>query len=481
MMITLAEIAHRAMIEKGFIPDFPKRVLDELTAIHAPSKPQNEVRDLRHLLWVSIDNDDSFDLDQLTYAEKLRSGMSKIYVAVADVDGIVKKGSAVDNQAEHNTTSVYTPGKVFPMLPLKLSNDLTSLNENTDRCANVVELDISKDGDFELADVYPALVRNHGKLTYNGVGTCLETQICLLHPIPSIPGLRKQLEIQDEIAQRIENFRNRQGALHFAEIELQPIVINGVAVGLEERISNRAHKLIENYMIAANVGVTRYLNKKNYPTLRRVVKTPKRWGRIVELAKDLGDELPSKPDVKALRAFLLKQERASPLQFPDLSLAIIKLIGRGEYVLGHPKEKHLGHFDLAELEYAHTTAPNRRFPDVVMQRIVKSSFQGKPSPYTDNELAEIAAHCTQKEDDATKVERRMVKCAAAMVLLKQIGHVFKAMVTGAGAKGTWVRLLDPPIEGKLVRGFENADVGDYLKVKLVHVDVVNGHIDFNRM
>lgn len=480
-MITLPEIAHKAMIEKGFIPDFPKPVVDELSHINAPAKPQKEVRDLRHLLWCSIDNDDSRDLDQLTYAEKLPSGKDRIYVAVADVDGVVKKDSAIDDQAKHNTTSVYTPGQVFPMLPLKLSTNLTSLNENTDRCANVVELEIGSDGEFELIDVYPALVHNHAKLTYNGVGTCLELQICLTHPIPSIPGLRKQLEIQDQIAQKIESFRNKQGALHFVQIEVQPIVINGVAVGLEERVYNRAHKVIENFMIAANVGLTRYLNQKNYPTLRRVVKTPKRWDRIVKIANDLGEELPPSPNVKALRAFLLKQEQAAPLQFPDLSLAIIKLIGRGEYVLGHPDEKHLGHFDLAEVEYAHTTAPNRRFPDLVMQRIVKHSFHEKPSPYTDKELEEIAANCTQKEDDATKVERRMVKCAAAMVLAKDIGRTFKAMVTGAGPKGTWVRLMNPPIEGKLVRGFEGVDVGDYLNVKLVHVDVLNGHIDFNRL
>jgi len=318
------------MIERGFIPEFSKDVLIELASITAPAKAKiiPAFRDMRELLWVSIDNDDSRDLDQLTYAED-----NRIYVAIADVDAIVKKGLPIDNQAAHNTTSIYTPTVVFPMLPLKLSNDLTSLNEHTDRCANVVEMEIADDGRFHLRGLYPALVRNRAKLTYRNVASCVEKGIGLGHLIPSVPGLIKQLALQDRIAQRIQAFRNAQGALEFGIAELQAVVVDGIPVGLQERTQNRAHKLIENYMIAANVCVTEFLHKNHLPTLRRVVKIPKRWNRIVSIAKILGEDLPSKPDPKALRAFLLRQKEKNPASFPELSLAVIKLIGRGEYIL----------------------------------------------------------------------------------------------------------------------------------------------------
>lgn len=463
------------MIERGFIPEFSKDVLIELASITAPAKAKiiPAFRDMRGLLWVSIDNDDSRDLDQLTYAED-----NRIYVAIADVDAIVKKGLPIDNQAAHNTTSIYTPTVVFPMLPLKLSNDLTSLNENTDRCANVVEMEIADDGRFHLRGIYPALVRNRAKLTYHNVAGCVEKGICLGHLIPSVPGLIKQLALQDRIAQRIQAFRNAQGALEFGIAELQAVVVDGIPVGLQERTQNRAHKLIENYMIAANVCVTEFLHKNHLPTLRRVVKIPKRWNRIVSIAKILGEDLPAKPDPKALRAFLLRQKEKNPASFPELSLAVIKLIGRGEYILSSIHGRDLGHFNLAELEYAHTTAPNRRYPDVIMQRLLKSHLYGEPSPYTKSELASIAAHCTVKETDAEKVERRLVKCAAAMVLAKEIGRQYKAMVTGKTERGTWVRLMEFPVEGKLIQGGGDLDVGDYLQVKLVHVDVLKGYIDF---
>jgi VacB/RNase II family 3'-5' exoribonuclease len=465
------------MIERGFIPEFSKDVLIELASITAPAKAKiiPAFRDMRELLWVSIDNDDSRDLDQLTYAED-----NRIYVAIADVDAIVKKGLPIDIQAAHNTTSIYTPTVVFPMLPLKLSNDLTSLNENTDRCANVVEMELEGDGRFHLISIYPALVRNRAKLTYHNVAGCVEKGICLGHLIPSIPGLVKQLALQDRIAQRIQAFRNAQGALEFGIAELQAVVVDGIPVGLQERTQNRAHKLIENYMIAANVCVTEFLHKNHLPTLRRVVKIPKRWNRIVSIAKILGEDLPAKPDPKALRAFLLRQKEKNPASFPELSLAVIKLIGRGEYILSSIHGKDLGHFNLAELEYAHTTAPNRRYPDVIMQRLLKSHLYGEPSPYTKSELAAIAAHCTVKESDAEKVERRLVKCAAAMVLAKEIGRQYKAMVTGKTERGTWVRLMEFPVEGKLVQGDRDLDVGDYLLVKLDHVDILKGFIDFRQ-
>lgn len=463
------------MVEKGFLPDFSEAVVEEVAKLKEAVLPK-DVSDLRDLMWVSIDNEDSRDLDQLTYAEE-----NRLYVAIADVTGTVKKGSAIDQHASHNTTSIYTPTKIFPMLPLELSNQITSLNEKSDRSSMVVEMEIGEDGKFTLLKIFPALVRNQAKLAYPGVGICLEQGLCLTHPIPSISGLRKQLELQDNLAIRIQKYRDQQGALQFAELELRPIVVNGIPVGIEEKSITRAHKLIENFMIAANVAVTTYLTEKKVPTIRRVVKTPKRWDRIVQLAGGLGEELPPKPDVKALRAFLLKQQKLNPLHFPDLSLSIIKLIGKGEYVLGLPGKEHLEHFDLAEMKYAHTTAPNRRYPDLLMQRILKSVLFNTQVPYTKEHLVQLASHCTEREDAATKLERRLIKCAAAMVLVKDIGKEFKAIVTGASPKGTWIRLLAPPIEGKLIKGYEGVDVGDFLSARLVHVDIRNGHIDFVKL
>lgn len=470
--VTLEEIARRAMIERGFIPDFPESAIRELATIKTAAAAHDSCRDMRGALWISIDNEDSKDLDQLTFAES-----DKIFIAVADVDALVKKNSAIDAVAAHNTTSVYTPAAVFPMLPLKLSTDLTSLNERCDRCAIVVELTIALNGRFELKDLYHALVRNQAKLSYPSVGAWLASD----DKKGQIPPLSDQLLLQDHLAQKIQQYRNTQGALEFAAIEMKPVIVNGIPVALEERGKNRAHTLIANTMIAANVAVTCFLKSRKLPTLRRVVKLPKRWNRIVALAGALGEKLPASPDPKALRQFLLNQQFSAPLQFPDLSLAIIKLLGRGEYVLGLPGKPSPGHFDLAEHEYTHATAPNRRFPDLIVQRLLKNALFNQKSAYRNEELAVLAAHCTKKEDDATKVERRLMKCAAATLLEKEIGRIFPAMVTGASPKGTWVRLQAPPIEGKLTKGFKGVDVGDFLKVKLTRVDVLNGHIDFARV
>jgi VacB/RNase II family 3'-5' exoribonuclease len=470
--IDLAEIAHQAMLDKGFIPDFSEAIDRELKSINEPARPHDSIRDLRELMWISIDNEDSKDLDQLTYAEE-----NVIYIAVADVDALVKKGSAIDQRAAHNTTSIYTPAILFPMLPLKLSTNLTSLNEKKDRCAIVIEVKIEEDGRFDLKDLYPAFVRNQAKLNYPCIGAWLEHRICK-NPIPAIAGLREQLALQDKLAQKIQAFRQKQGALEFGVVKVQAVVMDGIPVSLEEQDKNRAHELIENYMIAANVAVTRYLKNRNLPSIRRVVKTPKRWSRIVILAREEGEELPANPDPIALRQFLLKQQKLAPLRFPDLSLAIIKLLGRGEYVLGIPGQPSPGHFDLAEHEYCHATAPNRRFPDLLMQRLLKSSLFQTTAPYTKKELGDLAVYCTKKEDDADKVERRLIKCAAAAILQKEVGKTFDAMVTGSAPKGTWVRLMTPPVEGKLVKGFEKVDVGDFLKVKLIRVDIAKGHLDF---
>jgi VacB/RNase II family 3'-5' exoribonuclease len=470
----LQKIAIQTMIERGFIPRFSREILDEASQIkQAVLQPEGSlIRDLRDKLWVSIDNEDSRDLDQLTFAEA-----DRIFIAIADVDSLLKKGSKIDQFASHNTTSVYTPSQVFPMLPPLLSNDWTSLNENEERCAIVVSLRVSEEGSFGLEEIFQGFVRNHGKLTYDDVSCCLLQQKCSL----KIEAFRKQLELQDFLAQKILRFREEKGALAFAEIKVSPVVQNGVATHLKEKTRNRADQLIENFMIAANVGVTHYLNTQNKPSLRRIVRTPKRWDRIVSIAKDLGENLPIDPDAKALSLFLQKQQTQDPSRFPDLSLSIIKLIGRGEYVLGMPGQKDLEHFDLAQEEYTHATAPNRRFTDLVMQRLVKSCMGQEISPYTNEELAQIADHCTKKETDALKVERKLEKCFIAMVMKKEIGKSFKAIVTGAATKGTWVRIFNPSIEGKLVQGFEGMDVGDYLVVKLVHVDVFNGYIDFIRV
>lgn len=467
------------MAERGLLPEFPSNVSEQLDTIIEPALPRKTAtfRDLRELLWVSIDNDDSRDLDQLTFAENIHSGKDRIYVAVADVDAIVKRGSAIDRYAWHNTTSVYTPTRIFPMLPQKLCYDLTSLNEQCDRCAIVIEMIVDEEGKYELQAVFPAFVRNHAKLAYNRVAEWIERNL----PLPLSKELLDQLKLQDSIAQRVQQYRTAQGALGFETIEVQPVIINHEVVRLEEKAVNRAHKLIENFMIAANVCMTRYFTDWNLPVMRRIVKTPKRWSRIVQIARQLGEKLPPRPNVKALRDFLMRQRQANPAGFPDLSLSIIKLLGRGEYVLGVPGGAAPGHFDLALRDYAHTTAPNRRFPDLVMQRLLKSQIYGEAIPYRRSELIQIAKECTKKEDDAVKIERRLIKCAAAMMLIHFIGHQYKSMVTGASSKGTWVRIINPPIEGRLTHGFEGVDVGDWIEVQLIRVDVHNGHIDFRRV
>lgn len=407
-MYDLSKIARQAMLDRDLLPDFPAEVEREVAQLSEPEKPRPtaELRDLRNWLWISIDNDDSLDLDQLTYAE-VSDGKEILYVAVADVDALVAEGSAIDRFASSNTTSVYTPTIVFPMLPTKLSTNLTSLNEQADRGAIVVEIEIGKEGQFDTRAIYPAWVRNHAKLTYNKVAAFIDSKGKKREFLPDLAGLAEQIMLQDTLSQRMKDYRYRQGALSFGTIELQPTIVDGQVVELKESVHNRANALIENAMIAANVGVTLFLKKLNLPTLRRIVRTPERWDRIVALAQEKGAKLPPHPDVKALRDFLLDQRRADQQHFPDLSLAIIKLIGRGEYVVGFPGKPAPGHFDLALRDYSHTTAPNRRYPDLIMQRLLKNHFYGGSNPYSEEELIALAQHCTEKEDDATKVERRV--------------------------------------------------------------------------
>jgi VacB/RNase II family 3'-5' exoribonuclease len=479
---TLRRIARRAMIERGLLPDFSHAALAELDGIRATAAGSSGwSRDMRNLLWASIDNDDSRDLDQLTVAETMTEGAVKILVAIADVDAIVRQGSAIDDHARQNTTSVYTAAEIFPMLPEKLSTDLTSLGYREDRPAIVIEMVFGEEGSLRGSDLYGATVCNRAKLAYDSVAAWLEGEGPAPGPIAAVEGLAENLRIQDRVAQQLKAFRHEHGALDLETIEARPVFDGDVIRDLEAERRNRAKELIEDFMIAANGVTARYLKAKKVPSLRRVVRSPKRWERIVEVASRYGATLPPEPDPRALAQFLSGRKTADPLRFPDLSLTIIKLMGAGEYVPEFPEETAPGHFGLAVRDYTHSTAPNRRFPDLITQRLLKSAITGSPMPYGRDELTELGRHCTKKEDDANKVERLVRKSAAAMLLAPRTGERFDAIVTGAADKGTWVRLLHPPVEGRLIHGFEGADVGERLRVQLVHTDVERGYIDFQRV
>ena len=479
----LQSIAKRVMVEKGLLPDFSSETLAELARIQTPAKiVGGQVRDLRNLLWASIDNDDSRDLDQLTVAEAMPGEAVKILVAVADVDSIVKKGSAIDAHASHNTTSVYTAAEIFPMLPEKLSTNLTSLNFNQDRPAIIIEMVIRGDGSVQASDIYRAHVRNHAKLAYNSVAAWLEGNGAAPSAITAVNGLAENLRMQDTVAQIMRNLRHVHGALSLDTLEARPIFEGDEIRDIEVEKKNRAKDIIENFMIAANGVTARYLFSRKFPSLRRVVSTPKRWERIVDLAGYHGFKLPHDPDAKALDEFLMKEKESDPLRFPDISLSIIKLMGAGEYVAEIPGGAILpGHFALAVRDYTHSTAPNRRYIDIITERLLKVSIEGGTLPYSNNELEVLAKHCTEGEDAAKKVERQVGKSAAAMLLESRIGERFDAIVTGASPKGTWVRILHPPIEGKLMHDSEGIDVGDRIRVQLIHTDIVNGFIDFKRI
>ena len=478
----LQDIARKVMLERGLLPDFSPEALAELSNIKsAATSDDAPARDLRQLLWASIDNDDSRDLDQLTVAEAATGDTVKILVAVADVDVLVKNGSAIDDHARHNTTSVYTAAKIFPMLPEELSTNLTSLNLNEDRLSTVVEMVMGADGSLQGSDVFRALVRNHAKLAYNSVAAWLEGTGTVPAAITAVPGLAENLRSQDRVAQSMRAFRHLHGALSLETIEARPIFDGDAISDLRPEEKNRAKDIIEDFMIGANGVTARYLSAKQSPSIRRVVRTPKRWDRIVELAAEHKFTLPGDPDSKALEGFLTEEKAADPLRFPDLSLAIIKLLGPGEYVAELPGETAPGHFGLAVKDYTHSTAPNRRYTDLITQRLLKAAIEGLPVPYGKDELDTLATHCTEQEDAANKVERQVGKSAAALLLRSRIGEQFDSIVTGASYKGTWVRLLTIPIEGRLARGFEGIDVGDRVRVELISVDVDRGFIDFRRI
>jgi VacB/RNase II family 3'-5' exoribonuclease len=476
----LSEIARRAMLERGLEPEFSAAAQAEAQATRGQVDPSGALRDLRDRLWCSIDNDDSRDLDQLTVAVDGASGGRRVLVAVADVDAAVAKDSAVDAHARVNTTSVYTAAQVFPMLPERMSTDLTSLNQDADRLAIIVDVTVGADGAVAGGEVYRARVRNRAKLAYNAVAAWLDGRGPLPPAAAAVTGLDANLRAQDAIAQALKTERHRRGSLLLRTLETRAVFDGDALAGLQPDEENRARQLIEDFMIAANGVTARFLAARHVASLRRVLRTPERWDRIVALAAEHGGHLPDAPEAVALAGFLAAQRAADPERFPDLSLAVVKLLGKGEYVVNRPDQPPTGHFALAVRDYAHSTAPNRRFPDLITQRLLKSALAERAPAYGADELDGLARHCTEQEDDAAKVERQVRKSAAALLLEGRIGERFDALVTGASDKGTWVRITRPPVEGRLVRGFERLDVGDRVDVTLKSTDVERGFIDFER-
>jgi exoribonuclease II len=473
----LEVIARRAMQDYGLEPDFPAASRTQLAHLGTPDG--RALRDLRDLPWSSIDNDDSKDLDQLEVCLDGTGAGTRVLVAIADVDGLAPRDSPIDRHAGANTTSVYTPAVVFPMLPPELSTDRTSLNQDEDRPAIVIDMTIDGAGSVGASDVYGAMVRNKAHLTYSAVAAWLDGTGHGLDAIARVPGLEAQLRAQDRIAKLLQTSRDAEGALDFDRSELRPVVDDNGVRDLHTEVPNRAKELIENFMVAANGVTARFLSTRGFASIRRVVRSPERWSRIVDLARQRGGDLPSAPDALALQQFLKAQRMDAPDTFGDLSLSVIKLLGRGEYI-AEGAGAATGHFALAVGNYTHSTAPNRRFSDLVTQRLLKSAIAGAPSPYPLPELTALADHCTKQEDAANKVERLTKKAAAALWLSGRIGTQFDAIVTGAGPKGTWVRLTSNPIEGRLERGMEGLDVGDRVRVRLVHTDPPRGFIDFAR-
>lgn len=474
----LITLARRTMLERGLAPEFPAEATHEAAAVQELQFDEaGPLTDLRHLPWASIDNEDSRDLDQLSVAEMLPDGAVRLLVAIADVDALVAEGSAIDAHARTNTTSVYTPAEIFPMLPARLSTDLTSLNPGAERLALVVDVVVGEDGRVATSGVFRARVLNHQRLSYDEVAAWLDGSQKALSPDVD-DGILAQLRIQDHVARAMRKQRHRHGALLIETPSSRVVFDDGEPAELRPEKRNRAKDLIEDLMIAANSATALFLERKGFPSIRRVLRAPARWTRIVELAVSVGERLPAAPDARALQQFLLRRRQADPLRFPDLSLSVVKLLGSGEYVVERPGEQTDGHFGLAVRDYTHSTAPNRRYPDLATQRLLKAALVGAPVPDGADALDALARHCTLQEDNASKVERTLQKSAAAMVLRARIGERFEAIVTGASSKGTWVRTIRPPVEGRVVDGSAGLDVGDRVSVELVDTDVERGFIDF---
>lgn len=475
----LRALARQVMLEEGFAPDVPPAVSAEVARARDTSGAA--ARDLRALPWSSIDNLESRDLDQVEHAEQLASGDIRVRVGIADVDARVPAGSAADKYAAANATSVYAGVATFPMLPERLSTDLTSLVEGGDRLAIAIEFVVAPDGEVRSSDVYRALIHNYAKLDYDSVSAWLAGAAPAPPRVAATEGLERQIRLQMEAAERLRAFRVRQGAIEFETIEASVIAVDGRVTDLVVERKGLANRLVESFMIAANITIATFLERGGVPSIQRVVRTPARWPRIVELARALGERLPPEPDVRALAAFLDRRKQADPAGFPDLSLAVVKLLGAGEYIVEPPDVEVAGHFGLAVRDYTHATAPNRRYVDLVIQRLVKALLAGRPAPYDPAALEAIAKHCDERDHAAAQVERRMRKYAAIDLMGRRIGESFDAIVTGVAAKGTFARLVAPPVEGRLVQGEAGLDVGDRARVRLVSVDPDRGFIDFARV
>lgn len=476
----LTKRAYQTIIENGFEPEFSSAVFEQLNQIKANGEPTPDawVKDLRALPWSSIDNASSRDLDQVEWAERLANSDIRVLVGIADVDSRVAKDTPIDQHARQNTVTVYTPNRIFPMLPEELSTDLTSLNEAEERLAVVADMTVTENGEVPVSTFFRAVVKNHAKLSYEEVGEWFDRGGEVPKKLAGNDELRQQLELQREAAKRLASYREVKGALDFESIESSAVVEDGEVKDLVSVKTNSARKLIENFMVAANVEMAEFLEANGSVSLRRVVKTPARWDGIVRIAAEFGESLPDEPDQPALAAFLDKRRAADAEHFPDLSLSIIKLIGSGEYVVERPGEDTGGHFGLAVSDYAHSTAPNRRFTDIVVQRLVKAVIADQPPPYSFKELEAIAEQCNEQERAARKVERKMRKIVAATVMQRRVGERFDAIVTGITEHGTFARILRPPVDGRIEQGERGLDVGEKINVRLISADPRTGFIDF---
>jgi exoribonuclease II len=484
----LSELAREALIENGFQTEFPTEIIEKVNSINEEEilyTSDSSIRDLRSLLWSSIDNRTSRDLDQIEYAETLPNGDIRLLIGIADVDSFVPQNSSIDKFAARNTVSIYAGETVFSMLPERLSTDLTSLREGVDRLAVVTEMIISDDGAIKSTDIYHAIVHNYVKLNYEEIGEWLEEDEngggILPEKLLQVKNLESQIRLQKEAAARLYDLRKQNGALELESIESSPVIMDKNIVDIASVQTNAARRIIENFMIAANVQMAEFLENKNLLSLRRVVKIPERWKQITEFAASFSEKLPDTPDSKALANFLERQKAADPLAFPDLSLSIIKLLGSSEYVVQKPNEEIGGHFGLAVRDYTHSTAPNRRYADLIVQRLVKAALENNRSPYTPEELDAVARRCNERESRAKKIERRLRKSMAASVMQSRVGENFTAIVTGLTARGTFARILRPPVDGRIVKGEENLQVGEKARVRLLAVNPRTGFIDFARV
>ena len=481
MQFDINAAARRWLEEVGFLTDFSPEAEKEAENSRLPSPLPQGIVDLRYLLWSSVDNVESRDLDQIEVAERLENGQVRLLVGIADVSTFVTEGSALEGHARTNTTTVYGGVEIFPMLPEVLSCGMTSLLENEDRLALVAEMTVDSNGKQQGVKIYPALVRNAAKLDYESVGAWLDNPAGVMpEKIKSVAGMAEQIKLQDEVADDFAALRRQSGALEFDTIEYTPVVVDGKVVDMTVKEKSQSRSLIENFMVSVNTATSAFLQEHGFPTLQRVVRSPRRWPRIVEIAKEQGTTLPESPDPKALADFLIAARSKNPVGFGDLSLSIVKLLGPGEYVCVPANAPSQLHFGLAVSGYTHSTAPNRRYPDIITQRLLKAALKGEKCPYSEEQLTQIAVHCTEQANASNKIERRLKKAEAAVLLQDRIGDYFEGTVTGVADKGVFVRVHNPTVEGRIVHGERGLDVGDTVRVKLTLADPERGFIDFVR-